>query len=266
MIPGVKQVNLTSVVQSVRENEPVKQAAGQNKTQSSANLQRAAILTGSLAGLAVLGYAGVKAFRGKAPDIKTAEALPEIIYENLPPQAVIKCREWLEHIRDLPAHVWKVDENKCCTVPNPDSKRILFEFFNRLKPEEEKAFAFFLAFQIDFREFIVFGENRRQVFFSEAVRRVFKHYRFYGQNIEAFVRHAQYVFGKVHIAVGESAAQIIIFAVAGSYQFFEILDYFIIRAVAADIRTHIVMNFLAAVETEHQTDVVVIEPFYVVVV
>ena len=40
MIPGVKQVNLTSVVQSVRENEPVKQAAGQNKTQSSANLQR----------------------------------------------------------------------------------------------------------------------------------------------------------------------------------------------------------------------------------
>lgn len=140
MIPGVKQVNLTSVVQSVRENEPVKQAAGQNKTQSTANLQRAAILTGSLAGLAVLGYAGVKAFRGKAPDIKTAEALPEIIYENLPPQAVIKCREWLEHIRDLPAHVWKVDENKCCTVPSPDSKHILFEFFNRLKPEEEKAF------------------------------------------------------------------------------------------------------------------------------
>ena len=89
-----------------------------------------------------------------------------------------------------------------------------------IEMEEEKAFAFFLAFQIDFREFIVFGENRRQVFFSEAVRRVFKHYRFYGQNIEAFVRHAQYVFGKVHIAVGECAAQIIIFAVAGKLPVF----------------------------------------------
>lgn len=134
MIPGFEKVNLSCYVQQPAGNG--EQKAAEKK---SVSIPQPAKLTGALAGLAVLGYVGVRAFRGKATEVKPQE----VIQETLPQECVIKVQNWLNSIKKMPAKIWVQEDDggkiREHTINNPVAKDVM-EAFLEFTPAEKKVF------------------------------------------------------------------------------------------------------------------------------
>lgn len=91
-------------------------------------------ITGTLAGLAVLGYAGVKAIKGKGVSSKG------IIEEVIPQDLLAKFRNWLIDIKDIKAMQFVENSSgKSECVSNPEAAKCLSKLDN-LTPLEKRAF------------------------------------------------------------------------------------------------------------------------------
>lgn len=130
-----------------------------------------------------------------------------------------------------------------------------------------------MALHIGLCQTVVFFADARQVFFCKAQRAVFHDDRLNRKNVETFIDHREHVVRKVHIVVRVGAAQIRIdaavipvTALAARDAFLEILHDAVVRAVAAGIGAHGIVDFLAAVKREHEGKVIVIEPFDVLII
>lgn len=97
------------------------------------NVSQTAKVTGTLAGLAVLGYAGVKVFKSKPGSLKLEQ-------EIIPSEVLQKFRNWFDEIRDIKASIWvsKSGEPSQC-IANPKSEECL-KMLDNLTPIEKKAF------------------------------------------------------------------------------------------------------------------------------
>ena len=139
--------------------------------------------------------------------------------------------------------------------------------------EEEKASAFAVALHISVGELIVFFADAGQVFFGKAQGAVLQDHRFHREDVKAFIVHGQNILREVHILLRVGAAQIGVdtaviplTALAGVEAFMEVPEGAVIRTIAAHIRTHGIVDFLAAIEREHEGEVVVVKPFNVFII
>ena len=130
-----------------------------------------------------------------------------------------------------------------------------------------------MTLHIGFGELVVFFADTGQVFLGKAQRAVLQDHRLHGENVEAFIIHGQYILREVHIVLRVGAAQvgvdtavIPVAALAGIEALVEVLDGSIVGTIAAHIRAHGVMDFLAAIEGQHEGEVVVVEPFDVFII
>lgn len=89
-------------------------------------------IAGTLAGLAVLGYTGVKFFRQKPNSVNLSQ-------DVIPQELLDKFRGWLGEIRNIKAAVWKSDGPVSKCVENPEASACLSKLDN-LTPLEKKAF------------------------------------------------------------------------------------------------------------------------------
>ena len=142
-----------------------------------------------------------------------------------------------------------------------------------IEMEEEKASAFAVALHISVGELIVFFADAGQVFLGKAQRAVLQNHRFHREDIKAFIIHGEHVFCEVHVVLRVGAAQVSVdtavipvAALAGVKALVEVLDGSVVGTVAAHVRTHGIVDFLAAVEGQHEGEVVVVEPFDVFII
>lgn len=139
MIPGFEKVNIPYYVQSEVKKEEPHPTEHKNKP---AALSQSVKLTGALAGLAILGYAGVRAFKGKGlktPAIQTTDIKPQVIkifQETLPEETLTRYRDWFNQIKDFPAHIWEGGK----TVSNPQAENLLRPLSFNLPETDKKAF------------------------------------------------------------------------------------------------------------------------------
>ena len=139
--------------------------------------------------------------------------------------------------------------------------------------EEPEAPALAVALHVGLGQAVVLLADARQVFLREAERAVLHDDRLDREDVEALVDHREDVLREVHIIVGVGAAQVRVdaavvpvAALAACDALLEVLDDAVVRAVAARIRAHGVVDFLAAVEREHEREVVVVEPLDVLII
>ncbi len=129
-----------------------------------------------------------------------------------------------------------------------------------------KAVTFAKVIQINFGQPVVFGKNFRQIFFGQSKRRIFQDNRFDGENFKSGIKHTQHIFREVEIFIRVSAAHIIIVAVPTFDEIFKIFQDAGITAAPGNIRSHRVMNFFAPVQTQHEGNIIFVQPlnFFVV--
>lgn len=128
--------------------------------------------------------------------------------------------------------------------------------------EEGESFACELFVEVDFGEFFVFFEQFRQVFFFELVRCVFGYDGFYGELVEAFIEHGEYVFREVEVVACERSAQVVVVEAPRCDGAFHVAYDGVVTSFAAYHRAHIVMDFFSSVEAQDKADVLVVEELF----
>ncbi len=130
MIVNANKIDSSYSMRIAFQNSNNKSDVDNNKGNSS--VSNGAKIAGALAGLAVLGYTGVKVFRQKPNSVNLSQ-------DVIPQELLDKFRGWLGEIRNIKAAVWKSDGPVSKCVENPEASACLSKLDN-LTPLEKKAF------------------------------------------------------------------------------------------------------------------------------
>ena len=128
-----------------------------------------------------------------------------------------------------------------------------------IEMEKLERTTFALAIQIRLRQFFVLRENLRQMFFRNRERVVFTDDRFHRKFVETLVHHIKHVGRKIKILGRVRAAHVVFFAVTMLHRVRQVVADRLVRTLAAHPRTHLVMHFFTTVQTQHETDMLLIE-------
>lgn len=130
MIKGFESVNLPVYISSSQQTVRNDKQASRNMNVSGSNAIK---ISGALVGLAVLGYAGVRILKGRAPDIKPNNTIPE--------ECLLRFRNWFDEIKFVKSHIWQKSKEgqiqECVVNPN---RMECISFLDNLSPIEKRAF------------------------------------------------------------------------------------------------------------------------------
>ena len=135
-----------------------------------------------------------------------------------------------------------------------------------IEMEEEKTVSGTMALHISRRQPVILLINPGQISFFDSIRGVLRHDRLHGKNVKPRVVHGQHVLRKIEIIFRIGAAQVIVIPATRCYRTLKIGKDPVVRSPPGSVGAHPVMHLPTPVKAKHQTDMIIVKKFLVLLV